>query len=73
MSFAEKLAVEVASRRLGPPCKTCTTLASLDASDLVAYHEARQSDVPVSVIARALDLLPGTYRKHLTDGHVEPR
>jgi hypothetical protein len=73
VSFADRLLEDVATHRGGPKCLTCTALASLDANDLHAYHDARESRVPWASIARALGLQPGTYRLHVTSGHVEPR
>lgn len=66
MSFAEKLATEAAAVRLGPPCTTCKTLSALSVSDRADYDEAVASGVSASLIARALGLQPGTYRRHMS-------
>ena len=73
MSFADRLLEDVATHRGGPKCLTCEALSSLDPVDLASYHQARTSRVPFASIARALGIQPGTYRLHVTSGHVEPR
>lgn len=73
MSFEARLVEDVATHRGGPKCLTCTALASLDATDLAAYHAAKADrSYTLSSIARALGLQPGTYRLHVTNRHVDP-
>jgi hypothetical protein len=73
VSFAERLAADVATHRVGPECKTCSALAGLNPDDLAAYHEAVESGISQASIGRALGLQPGTYRLHKNNRHVDPR
>lgn len=44
---------------------TCKAIAALTPEDRADYEDALESDMSASLIARALGLQPGTYRRHM--------
>lgn len=54
MSLAEQLAKASNTRSKGPTCVMCTTVPTLAKADREALDAALESDLPHTVIARAL-------------------
>jgi hypothetical protein len=71
VSFADRLAAEVAARQV-TKCSTCKVLRELNDEDHAEYVAAKGAHT-AAVLARVLGIQAGAYRLHVSQGHDESR
>lgn len=81
VSLLDRVKASAVHNKPRKKCATCRLLDDMSPADLADYHETvaligQQVDgvrIVAADIARGMDLLPATYRQHITNGHREPR